>query len=90
MCAFSTPYLAAKKTLYWSNKTYLLGRALVLGMTNGDMDIAFSMPKGRLNPKTPSIDSLTESIRLDQTWEARRKNGTPDVEAFSFDITATP
>lgn len=89
MCAFSTPYLAAKKSLYWSNKTYLLGRAILLGMTNGIDDIVFSMPKARLNPKTPSIDSLTESIRLDQTWEARRQNAVTDVEAFSFDIDAT-
>jgi hypothetical protein len=86
LLAVSTPYLSSKKSVYWSNKTYIAGRSVALGMTNGIDDITFTMPKARLNPKPPAVDTLTESIRLDQTWEARRQNAVTDVEAFTFEI----
>lgn len=89
LLAFSTPYLAAKKSVYWNNKTHLAGRAIALGMTNGIDDITFDMPLARLNPKPPAVDTITESIRLEQTWQARRQNGVTDTEAFSFTIAAT-
>lgn len=89
LLAVSTPYLAAKKSVYWSNKTYLAGREVALAMTNGVDDITFTMPKARLNPKPPGVDSLTESIRLDQTWEARRQGGVSAVDAFTFEIAPT-
>ena len=87
LLATSTPYLAGKKAVYWGNKTFLEGRAVSLTLTNGINNIAFAMPKARLNPKAPDIMSQTESIRLPLTWEARRQVGSPGSDAFTFVIS---
>jgi hypothetical protein len=86
MLATSTPYLAAKKAVYWGNKAYLLGRDVQLALTNGTNTITFQMEKAKLIPKAPDILSLQESIRLPQTWEARRQV-SPAAFAFTIAIT---
>jgi hypothetical protein len=86
LIATSTPYIAAKKSVYWSNKTHLAGRAISLLMTNGTKTITVAMDKARLNPRAPSIETQTESIRLPLTWEGRRQEGSPDTEAFKITI----
>ena len=89
LLATSTPYLAAKKSVYWDNKEYLSGRDVDLILTNGIDTITFNMPLAKLNPKGPDILNLRESIRLPLTWEARRQVD-PANDAFSFTIAAVP
>lgn len=86
--ATSTPYLAAKKSVYWGNKTYLQGRAILLGLTNGVDTVVINMPKAKLNPKAPSIETVSEPIRLPMTWEGRRQEGSPDTESFKITIAS--
>lgn len=86
LLATSTPYLSAKKAVYWGNKTYLAGRAVSMLWTNGVNTVTFAMPLAKLNARAPSVEDTQTSIRLPLTWEARRQNGTPDVGAFSFTI----
>jgi hypothetical protein len=86
LIATSTPYIAAKKSIYWSNKTHLTGRSLALLMTNGTKTVTIAMEKAKLNARAPSIETQTESIRLPLTWEGRRQEGSPDTESFKITI----
>lgn len=86
LLATSTPYLAAKKSVYWGNKTYLLGRDVKLLLTNGTKTVEFQLPLAKLNAKGPSIDDVAIPIRLPLTWEARRQV-SPASPAFKITIT---
>lgn len=89
LLAVSTPYTAAKKAVYWGNKTYLTGRDVQLTLTNGYDTILFRMQKARLNPRAPSIEDTTTPIRLPLTFEARREVD-PATDAFTVTIAAVP
>ena len=85
LMAVSSPYLAAAKAVYWGNKAYLAGRDVRLTLTNGTNTVLVRFPLGKLNPKAPDIQTLTESIRLPLTWEARRQV-SPAADSFTFTI----
>lgn len=87
LLATQTPYLAANKAVYWSNKTYLAGREVILTLTNGIDTIAIELAKAKLNPKGPSIEDLSAPIRLPLTWEARRQVD-PDTPACTITIAS--
>lgn len=89
LLAVSTPYVAAKKSVYWNNKTLLTGNDVKLTLTNGYDTIQFRMQKAKLNPKAPSIEDTTTPIRLPLTWEARRQVD-PASDAFTITIAAVP
>lgn len=87
--ATSTPYLAANKSVYWSNKTKIDGLAVSVLLTNGIDNITIAMPKSRPMVKSPSILRPDEITRVPLTFEGRRQvsGGT---SSFTVTIAAVP
>lgn len=79
--ATSIPYIAANKDVYWSNRDSTTGVAIALAFTNGSDSLTFNVPKGILNPQSPSIEGALDEVRLPITFEAHRQSATA---AFNF------
>lgn len=89
MLATSVPYLAANKSVYWSNKRNVSGVNVELILSNSYDTVTINMPLARLNAKGPDLLSVEESTRLPLTWEARRRVD-PAVDALTVTIAAVP
>lgn len=76
LLATSIPYTTTNKARYWTNRDSAAGVVLQLAITNGGDSLTINIPKGVLNPESPSIEGALEEIRLSQTWEAHRQSAT--------------
>ena len=83
--ATSTPYVDSTHDAYWDNKDSAADVANIVTFTSGSDVLTFTMPAGKLNPKSPDITDKLAEIRLPLTWQAHIDTSTdPDTAAFSF------
>lgn len=82
LLATSIPYTTGNKDYYWNYRDVTTGAAQELVFLNADDTVTINIPKGVLNPESPSIEGAKTEIRLPMTWEAHRQS-TP-VEAFNI------
>lgn len=82
LLATTIPYTTgANENYYWTYRDITTGAAIELKITSGGDSLTINIPKGVLNPESPSIEGALEEIRLPMTWEAKRQ---ASVAAFNM------
>jgi len=76
LLAVSSPYISGTKDYFWDNRDTATGVQQELVITNGGDSFTINIPKGILNPESPSIEGALEEVRLPMTWEAHRQEST--------------
>lgn len=86
LLATSIPYTTAYKDDFWNYRDVTTGTALELKILNSLDSMTINIPKGVLNPESPSIEGALEEIRFPMTWEAHRQSVT---EGFNIVVVNT-
>lgn len=82
LLATTIPYTPGTNSdMYWDNRDITTGKAIELKIISGVDSLTINIPKGILNPQSPSIEGALEEIRLPMTWEAHRQAA---VAAFNM------